>query len=103
MMIDCIQTVSVQVLFYKNSSSIEEEQQRISAETQLLLEGLETFTFYFISVQAYNLAGEGPRSGLVSARTSEGGKYSWTLWWEPGGGGGGDMQQFSLCSHFGGG
>ena len=67
------------MLFYKNSSSIEEEQQRISAETRLLLEGLETFTFYFISVQAYNLAGEGPRSGLVSARTSEGGKYSWTL------------------------
>ncbi|XP_070184420.1 protein sidekick-2-like [Littorina saxatilis] len=60
------------VLFYKNNSGNEVEEQRISAETHFLLEGLETFTFYFISVQAYNLAGEGPRSGLVIARTSEG-------------------------------
>jgi hypothetical protein len=64
----------MQVLFYKNGSSAVEEQQRISADTSILLEGLETFTFYFVSVQAYNLAGEGPRSAVVSARTSEGGK-----------------------------
>ncbi|XP_076440901.1 protein sidekick-like isoform X2 [Babylonia areolata] len=60
------------VLYYKNSTGVEEEQTRISAETHLLLESLETFTFYFISVQPYNLAGEGPRSSLKVARTSEG-------------------------------
>ncbi|KAL8567567.1 hypothetical protein ACOMHN_054381 [Nucella lapillus] len=60
------------VLFYKNLSGIEEEQTRISAERRLSLESLETFTFYFIAVQPYNLAGEGPRSAQVVARTSEG-------------------------------
>nr|KAG5713395.1 hypothetical protein BaRGS_024943 [Batillaria attramentaria] len=49
-----------------------EEEQRIAAETRLVLEGLETFTYYLISVQAYNLAGEGPRSSAITARTSEG-------------------------------
>lgn len=59
------------VLFYKNTSS-GDQQQRISSETRILLTGLDTFTIYMVSVQAYNLAGEGPRSSFIAARTSEG-------------------------------
>ena len=61
------------MLFSSNGTPSAEERQRISADTTILIESLNTFTFYFITVQAYNVAGEGPRSDVIVAQTSEGG------------------------------
>ncbi|PVD38929.1 hypothetical protein C0Q70_01554 [Pomacea canaliculata] len=53
------------VLYFKNTSGNPVEQQQISAGTRTVLDSLETFTVYMISVQAYNLAGDGPQSPLT--------------------------------------
>jgi len=44
----------------------------IVREKQALLNNLHTYTMYAITVQAYNLAGEGPISAAVYNRTKEG-------------------------------
>ena len=48
-----------------------------------VLEGLEEFVNYTISVRAYTSAGEGPYSDGVIEMTSEDGKRSWVPLWTP--------------------
>ncbi|XP_069123043.1 protein sidekick-like [Argopecten irradians] len=46
--------------------------QIIVREKQALLQGLQIFANYSVTVQAYNLAGEGPKSNIFYGRTLEG-------------------------------
>ncbi|XP_041363510.1 protein sidekick-like isoform X2 [Gigantopelta aegis] len=60
------------ILYWPENSSVEYAQTKISPDSHFLLGELDTFTMYHMTVQAYNLAGDGPKSPTVSNRTLEG-------------------------------
>ena len=62
----------LQILYWPENSSVVDAQTKISPDSHFLLGELDTFTMYYMSVQAYNLAGDGPKSLVVSNRTLEG-------------------------------
>ena len=60
------------VAYWLKSADPSTAQLVIVREKQALLNNLHTYTMYAITVQAYNLAGEGPISAAVYNRTKEG-------------------------------
>lgn len=64
-------------MFYWLATADESSAQSVIVrEKEALLKDLTTFTMYYITVQAYNLAGEGPKSPPAFSRTKEGSMYN---------------------------
>ncbi|XP_067672270.1 protein sidekick-2-like isoform X1 [Haliotis asinina] len=60
------------VLYWLNGTLPSAAQQIIVVESRASLTNLETFSTYYMTIQAYNLAGEGPKTAVFSGRTLEG-------------------------------
>ncbi|XP_071105902.1 protein sidekick-2-like isoform X1 [Haliotis cracherodii] len=60
------------VLYWLNGTLPSDAEQIIVVESRAELTSLETFSTYYMTVQAYNLAGEGPKTSVFRGRTLEG-------------------------------
>ena len=65
-----------QIYYWLASSSESTAKQNITREQNVLLRDLEIFTDYAIVIQAFNLAGEGPKSSVIYQKTKEGCEYA---------------------------
>ena len=66
----------VQVTCWLATSSESSGKQQITLDQSVLLKDLEIYTDYAIVVQAFNLAGEGPKSDVKYQKTKEGCEYN---------------------------
>ena len=68
-------TLKLQVSYWLATSLESTAKQQITREQSVHLLDLAIYTDYAIVVQAFNLAGEGPKSDVVYQKTEEGCEY----------------------------